>query len=472
MMSKEQMIHNAAMEIMQDVGVAFHNEDALQILKDNGIRVEGEIAYFTEEQVMHWVKMAPSSFTLYGRNSKYDTFVGGEQVNPHPAYGCAFIAERDGTQRPGVLADYIKAVRLVHASDAYTMNGGIIIQPNDVPDRTSAADMFYAALVNSDKVMMLPTTDKDVAEAIMQAGCEVFGGMEGMIEKPRFFTLINTNSPLALEGRMLDNLMVFAKYGQAVIVCPASMLGATSPLSMAGTLASNAAETLAGIVLAQMVRPGTPVVYGVQSNAVDMKGVTFACGAPEGAAMQAFGAKMAKFYDLPSRGGGSQTDAPTVNAQAGYESMLTFFSAYKAGINMVLEAGGVVASVNATSFDKMIVDFEIIRQVKRACEPIEINEEMLCMDDIKELAHTGSFLTTDFTLDYFMDLLYYPNIGSRNAKTPTYFEDSIDAEMERLLDEYEDNRPTLDEETRARVKAALVNGCGIDIEQLNTIDRL
>ncbi|MBQ8584945.1 MAG: trimethylamine methyltransferase family protein, partial [Butyricicoccus sp.] len=280
------------------------------------------------------------------------------------------------------------------------------------------------------------------------------------------------NSPLALEGRMLDNLMVFAKYGQAVIVCPASMLGATSPLSMAGTLASNAAETLAGIVLAQMVRPGTPVVYGVQSNSVYMKGVTFACGAPEGAAMQAFGAKMAKFYDLPSRGGGSQTDAPTVNAQAGYESMLTFFSAYKAGINMVLEAGGVVASVNATSFDKMIVDFEIIRQVKRACEPIEINEEMLCMDDIKELAHTGSFLTTDFTLDYFMDLLYYPNIGSRNAKTPTYFEDSIDAEMERLLDEYEDNRPVLDEETRARVKAALVNGCGIDIEQLNTIDRL
>ncbi len=473
MVSKEQMIHNAAMEILHEVGVAFHNDAAIQILRDNGIAVEGNIAHFTEEQIMHWVGKAPASFTLYARNPKYDTFVGGDTVNAHPAYGCAFIAERDGTQRPGTLADYIKAVRLVQASDAYTMNGGIIIQPSDVPDRTSAVDMFYASIVNSDKAMMLPTTDKDVAQAIMEAGCALFGGKDALIEKPRFFTLINTNSPLALEGRMLDNLMVFAEYGQPVIVCPASMLGATSPLAMAGTLASNAAETLAGIVLAQMIRPGTPVVYGVQSNAVDMKGLTWACGAPEGAAMQAFGVKMAKFYGLPSRGGGSQTDAPTVNCQAGYESMLTFFSACSAGINMVLEAGGVVASVNATSFDKLIVDMEIIKQTKRALAPIVIDEEHLCMDDIKELAHSGSFVTTDYTLDYFMDELYYPAIGSRNAKTPTYFEDSIDVELERLLDEFEECRPAeIDEATRARVKAALTAGCGIDPVQLDTIDAM
>ena len=471
-MNREQRIHAAAMEILREVGVAFHNEDALRILKSNGIRVEGELAYFTEEQIMHWVKMAPSSFTLYARDPQYNTVVGGDRVNPSPAYGCAFIAERDGTTRPGTLADYVKCCKLIHANSDYTINGGTMIQPSDVPDRTSPIDMFYTALVHSDKAIMVSTADKDVMEAIMQAGCVLFGGKDALIEKPRMFTLINTNSPLSLEGRMLDNLMVLAEYGQPVILCPAAMLGATGPLAKAGTLASGTAENLAGIALAQMIRPGTPVVFGIQSTAVDMRGVTFACSAPEGAAMQAFGAKMARFYGLPSRGGGSQTDAPVINAQAGYESMLTFFSAYNAGINLILEAGGVVASVNATSFDKMIVDFEIIRQVKATCAPIDVDDEAFCMDDIKENAQSGNFLTTDYTLDNFMDLLYNPRIGSRNAKSATYFEDSIDAEMNRLLDAYEDMRPAFDAALMQRVKDVLVEHSGINMQQLIHIDQI
>lgn len=460
-MSREQMIHDAAMEIMRDVGVRIHNEKAIEIFRNNGIRVEGNIAFFTEEEVMRWVKMAPESFTLYARNPKYNTVIGGSHINPAPTYGCAFIDDWEGQRRRGSMEDYIKCLKLVEAEDNYKINGGIMIQPGEINQETAAIQMFCATLLYSEKVIMLPTGYKNEMEVIMDMSCELFGGKNALIEKPRMIALINTVSPLALDERMLDCLMILAEHGQPVILCPASMLGATSSITMAGTLASGAAESLAGIVLAQMIRPGTPVVFGVQSTAADMKGgITFACAAPEGTLMQGFGADLARFYGLPSRGGGCQTDAPVINCQAGYESMLTFSSAYRHGINLVMEAGGVMDSVNATSFEKMLIDFEIIRQVIASFTPIEINEETLNLEEIKEIGHDGSFVTSESTLDYFMDV-YSPHIGERNGKGTEYFRENINKEMDRLMKKYEANRPVLDEEDKNKIKSVLKKA-GVD----------
>lgn len=454
-MSREQMIHDAAMEIMREVGVKIHNEKSRKIFAENGIRIEGDVAFFTEEQVMHWVRMAPESFTLYARNPKYDAVIGGNNINPAPTYGCAFIDDWEGNRRRGTMEDYIKCLKLVEAEDSYKINGGIMIQPGEIPQETAAIQMFYATLQYSQKAIMLPTGYKEEMEIIMEASCELFGGKEALIEKPRMIALINTVSPLSLDERMLDCLMILAEYGQPVILCPASMLGATSSITMAGTLASGAAESLAGIVLAQMIRPGTPVVFGVQSTAADMRGgITFACAAPEGALMQGFGADLARFYGLPSRGGGCQTDAPVINCQAGYESMLTFSSAYRHGINLVMEAGGVMDSVNATSFEKMIIDFEIIRQVIASFTPIEVNEETLNLEEIKEIGHDGSFVTAESTLDNYMDV-YAPHIGGRNSKGTEYFRETIDKEMEKLLKKYETIRPVMEETAKNKIKAVL-----------------
>lgn len=470
-MSREQMIHDAAMHIMEKIGVKIHNQKSRDIYKANGIRVEGDIAYFTEEQVMHWVKMAPESFTIYAKNPKYDTFVGGDVVNPAPTYGCAFIDDWEGNRRRGTMEDYIKCIKLFEAEDSYTVNGGIVIQPGEIHQETAAIEMFYAGLTHSEKAIILPTGYKDEMDLIMKAACEVFGGKDALIEKPRMIALINTVSPLSLDERMLDCLMILAEYGQPAILCPATMLGATGSISMAGTLASGAAESLAGIVLAQMIRPGTPVVFGVQSTAADMKGgITFACAAPEGTLMQGFAANMAKFYGLPSRGGGCQTDAPVINCQAGYESMLTFSSAYRHGINFVMEAGGVMDSVNATSFEKMLVDFEIIRQVKASFTPIEVNEETLNLEEIEEIGHDGTFVTAESTMDNFMDL-YSPRVGSRIGKGPDYFKQSIDKEMDRLMKKYESNRPELDASVRDKVKEILV-ASGLPKEELDKIDTM
>ena len=471
-MSTEQLIHNAAMKIMSNIGVEIHNEEALQVYKDHGIRAEGNIVFFTEDQVWEWVKKAPSEFTVYARNPKYNIHVGGNDVNVAPSYGCAFIQDRNGTVRRGTLNDYVKFARAVHGLEEYRINGGITVSPSDMDERTANVGMFYATLLNSDKAMLIGTGTQESMKAILEAGCEIFGGKETMINQPRMFTLINTNSPLSLADNMLKCAMTMIEYGQPVIFCPASMLGATAPIKIAGSLASNTCEVLAGVILAQMLRPGTPVVFGIQSTALDMKTVGFACAAPEGALMQGFGADMARFYRLPSRGGGSQTDSPIINVQAGYESMLTCFSAHSHGINIVMECGGVLDSVNSTSFDKLLIDAEIIKQCQIALAPIIVDEKQIDYEEIEECGHAASFMECDCTLEDFRDL-YSPRIGTRDGKySEAEFFASLDKRMEAVLKKAETTKPTLDEDVKARVKQALNRECGISLEQLEVIETL
>lgn len=337
---------------------------------------------------------------------------------------------------------------------------------------TANVGMFYATLLNSDKAMLIGTGTQESMKAILEAGCEIFGGKDAMVEHPRMFTLINTNSPLSLADNMLRCAMTMVEYGQPVIFCPASMLGATAPIKIAGSLASNTCEVLAGVILAQMLRPGTPVVFGIQSTALDMKTVGFACAAPEGALMQGFGADMARFYGLPSRGGGSQTDSPIINVQAGYESMLTCFSAHSHGINIVMECGGVLDSVNSTSFDKLLIDAEIIRQCQIALAPIIVDEEQIDYEEIEECGHAASFMECDCTLEDFRDL-YSPRIGTRDGKfSEAEFFTSLDNRMEAVLKRAETSRPVLDENIKARVKQVLNQECGITLKQLEMIEAL
>lgn len=471
-MSTEQLIHNAAMKILNNIGVEIHNEEALQVYKDHGIRTEGNVVFFTEDQVWEWVKKAPSSFTVHARNPKYDITVGVGNVNVAPSYGCAFIQDRDGTVRRGTLEDYVKFARTVHGLEEYNINGGITVSPSDMDSLTANVGMFYATLLNSDKAMIIGTGTQESVKAILEAGCELFGGKEAMIEKPRMFTLINTNSPLSLADNMLRCAMTMVEYGQPVIFCPASMLGATAPIKIAGSLASNTCEVLAGIILAQMLRPGTPVVFGIQSTALDMKSVGFACAAPEGALMQGFGADMAKFYGLPSRGGGSQTDSPIINVQAGYESMLTCFSAHLHQINIVMECGGVLDSVNSTSLDKLLIDAEIIRQCQIALAPIIVDEEQIDYEEIEECGHKAGFMECDCTLEDFRDL-YAPRIGTRAGKfSDEEFYATLDTRMNQVQKIAEATKPALDEDVKTRVKQALNRECGISFEQMEIIEKL
>ena len=156
---------------------------------------------------MHWVKMARILYHLR-QKSQIQYVHGRDQVNPAATYGCAFIDDKDGTRRRGTMADYVKCLKLIHANEDYSINGGIIVQPADVPEETAAMEMFYATLEYSDKAIMLPTGFKKEMEAILEASAELFGGKDALAEKPAMIALINTVSPLTLDERMLDCLML------------------------------------------------------------------------------------------------------------------------------------------------------------------------------------------------------------------------------------------------------------------------
>ena len=183
--------------------------------------------------------------------------------------------------------------------------------------------------------------------------------------------------------------------------------------------------------------------------------------------MQGYAAKMGKFYGLPSRGGGCLSDAARVNAQAGYESMLNYYNAKDNNISIIIHCGGVTDAVNALCFEKMMVDFEIMRQANFVQTPITIDEETLNLEEIAEIAQYGTFLDCDSTLENFR-VLYAPKVGERSSKDPDYMHKTIMAEMQRLLDVYEANPKGIDDENNEKVKAVLVKA-GMDAAMLDEI---
>ena len=177
MKSYEQLIHEASMRILARTGMRFEHPEAIQVLKDNGIDVDDEgVARFTEEQVMYWVNKAPHAFTLYARNPKHNITVGGDHLNPAPGYGCPFVVDMNGVKRPAVADDYVKFTKLYHQQKTFDVNGGITVQPNDIPVDNATLLMFYMAYYYSDKVMLTGTADRAQVAAMMEMAKVAFGG--------------------------------------------------------------------------------------------------------------------------------------------------------------------------------------------------------------------------------------------------------------------------------------------------------
>jgi len=229
-------------------------------------------------------------------------------------------------------------------------------------------------------------------------------------------TIINTNSPLQLDTRMIDSLIEHAKYNQAVVVTPAAMAGTTGPMSIAGTLALQNAEALAGIVLTQLISPGAPVVYGCASTITDMKTAGLTIGSPEYAKFIGASAQLASYYDIPARAGGSLTDSLSPDTQAGYESMLTFMASIIHNVDFILHAIGILDSYMTASYEKFIIDSEIIGMVQNYQSGIAVEGETIAQEVIKNVGPGGHFLEEAHTLEHMRDFRE-PLLSDRSTYT-------------------------------------------------------
>lgn len=461
-------IHEASMAVLERTGMRFHHPKVLEIMEQNKIRIEGQTAFFTREQVIDWVSKAPAHFKMYARNQNYDFVVGGDQVEVCPGSGSSFICEADGTKHAATMRDYINFLKLYHQSSYYKVNGGTVVQPTDM-GRSTIAMMLYATMVYSDKVIITGTGTAEEVEELMGMLGIVFGGKTALAEKPRCLTIVNTNTPLQFDTNMLETMMVFNKYKQPVVIAAASMAGTTAPMTLAGTIALTNAEVLAGIAVAQMINKGTPVIYGSQSTTSDMKTGSIAIGAPEGALAYQYAARLAKSYGLPCRGGGTLTDAKTLSVQAGYESMLTLLASYSAKTNLIFQSSGIMDSYNAMCYEKFIIDLEIIGMVRRYIDGVKVDAETLAVDEVAEAGIAGQFLTSGHTMKHFRKEPFLPDIslrGAVNGDPSAKLMDNIKIKKDKLLASY--CRPQMSPEVQRKLVEYLIK-CGYDSQLIESL---
>ena len=283
-------------------------------------------------------------------------------------YGCPFV--REGIERrEATYADFENLVRLSQAFPQLDTPGGTICEPNDKPLDSRHLDMVYALMTLSDKPFMgSVTSGPNAVDTIAMA--EMVFGRESLEETPAIISLINVNSPLRYDERMLEALHEYANANQALVITPFLLMGAMSPVSVAATLAQQVAEALAGIALVQTIRPGCPVVFGSFLSNTDMQSGSPSFGTPESAVGLLCTGQIARHYGLPFRGGGALTSSQTVDAQAAYEAAMTLWPTFLAGTNFVMHSAGWLESGLVSCYEKFVVDVEMLRMLHHVFQPL------------------------------------------------------------------------------------------------------
>jgi trimethylamine--corrinoid protein Co-methyltransferase len=465
-------IHETALKILQEIGINLLHPEVLDIVKQKGVKVSGKRAFFESKQVMHWVRKAPHKFTLYARNPKYNAVIGGDNVQRSPGYGCAQIIMADGRRRDAQLDDYIAFAKLTHQCEDFNLNGGILAQPCDVPADKSHLIMLYAAILHSDKCLVgMPAAGEKMQE-IMDMMALLCAGKERLIQTPRILIPISILSPLQIDETGLQSMLATARHGQAMIISPAPAAGTTGPISLAGNLALANAETLAGIAIAQMISEGIPVLFGLQASIADLKTGRILIGSPAFALQGTYGVRLARKYGLPSRGSGNVTDANWVSTQSGYESMMSMVVAFQNNVNLIIHSAGILDTFAAMSYEKFMVDLEINRIVQSLFKGIEITENALSFDVIKEVGPGGEFLTALDTLEKIRTHAWNSEISITEQMIDRPLDDQLmevlHAKLQHMLDSY--RKPELDADIQKQIEQYLVQA-GVDHKIIDAINR-
>lgn len=437
------LIHQSSLEILERSGVVFKNREALEVFRRHGAGVDGSRVRLPSKMVDQCLSSAPEKFVLKARNPARDVEIGGPAAACAPAAGCVFIMESGGLRRAATSRDYINLVKLIHGSPSLGLNGGGVVMPGDLKNEEKFAFMMLAALVLTDKPVMGFTLGGESSRHTLEMVDIAFGGSGGC----QVMGTVNPDSPLVYDEGMIEGLMLFASRGQPVVIAPCSMAMATSPATCAGTLVLNNAEVLAGIVLAQLINPGTPVVYGNTSTISDMRTMNIALGAPELSILSSAAAQMARCYGLPSRVGGALTDAKAVDVAAGYQSMMSMYTTMASGASVVIHACGILDSFLTVSLEKFIVDEEITGMVVRFLRGMEVSPAAIGLETIIGVGPGSHFLDTDHTMEYFRKEFWQPVISDRHSfrEGTDYSADMLNkarTQWEKRIGEY--RRPDID----------------------------
>lgn len=451
-------LHSATMQVLWDVGVAFHEPEALEVFKAHGIKVDGNIAHLDEKHVQKALETAPSQFAITARNPSKSVRIGGKDLVIAPGYGAAFMVTDSGEQRRPVMEDYDNFCKLVQTSKYIDMNGCLMVEPSDVQPGLAHVDMVLSNIVLCDKPFLGSSVSRQAARDSLELAAIAWGGKDKLQSTAVMMPIISSLSPLQYSDDMAGALLEYSRHGQPVLLGLLVMAGATGPVTLSGTLVVQNAEMLAGIALAQFVNPGVPVVYGGTSSIADMRNGALSIGAPELPMIQRAQAQMARFYELPCRGSGGLTDAHFPDMQAGIESALALATTVMSGSNFILHGCGILGAYIAMSYEKFLADEELCGMVRRMLKEIDVSDQGIDLETIGEVGIGGEYLTHPRTLERCRTEFFLPDLMAREdyptwktsgkkrldqkatdllaKRLATYEKPDIEPDMERDLRQY------------------------------------
>ncbi len=449
--------------LMTEIGVEFMDDRALELFRAAGQRVEDHTVFLDPDFVLEQVAKAPREFDVQARNPAHNLHIGGDSMAFGAVYGPPFVRQGD-VRRDATMSDFRNFTMLAQSFPVLDSAGGIICEPNDTPLDSRHLDMTYALQTLTDKVYMGNVVSGVNAADTLAMTSILFGSREAIEETPATISLINCNSPLRWDDRMLEAQFEYSAAGQPVVLTPFILMGAMSPVTIPAALVQQIVEALSGIALSQLIRPGTPVIFGSFLSNIDMQSGSPTFGTPESGIGLLCTGQIARHFGLPFRTGGGLTSSQVADAQAGYEALMTLMPTFLAGANWVMHAAGWLEGGLVAGYEKFIVDIELLQMLRHEFTPMEIDEASMAFGAHEEVGHGGHFLGAMHTMERFRTCFYRPLLSSSENFERWTRNGGNDANArasevyKKKLTEYE--QPALDEAVREELQDYVIRRRG------------
>lgn len=409
-------IHETVLRIYDEVGIQIRTKKGFDLFKEKGARVseEKQIVYISRAMFEDLIDRAPSEVVLYGREEENNIMVGGKRV--HFGSGGTALNVLDletGEKRPSTLEDVRNLSMLLDKLENIHFQV-IPVYPNDLPVEKVDVNRFFAALQNTTKHVMGGTYTLEGTKNVIRMGEMLAGSAEKLRREPLLSLITCVMSPLTIDGTYGEFLITVAEAGIPLAIPTEPMAGATSPVTIAGTVANLCCETMAGILLAQLVNPGVPCLFGCVGTGTNLRTMGYVSGSVEEGLINAAGAQMAQFYELPYYATAGQSDAKCVDTQAGWEGAITNLLVGMAGANFIHDAVGLLEFCMTVSYEKCIIDNEIVGEVMRVLQGVEVNPETLALEVTRRVGPGAHFVGEEHTRQYMHREHFIPSVADRH----------------------------------------------------------
>ena len=408
-------IHHASLRVLSEIGMNFLDPDARRMLADAGATIghdgDDERVRFDPDMVVETIRTCPSQFQLHSWNPERTITIGGDVL----AFGCVGsppnVVGLDGVRRPGTRESFRDLLKLCQSLNAIHFISGYPVEPIDLHASVRHLHAALDVLTFTDKALhsysLGRQRNRDVLEMTRIARRVDDATLD---REPSVFTVVNSSSPLRLDTPMLQGMMEYSSRNQVVVITPFTLSGAMAPITLAGAVAQQNAEALAGMVFTQVVRPGAPVVYGGFTSNVDMQSGAPAFGTPEYVRTAMLGGQLARRYAVPYRSSNVNA-ANALDAQAAYESVFSLWGAVMGGVNVLMHGAGWMEGGLHASLAKFVLDAELLGMVEALLDPIVVDEDTLAIDAIREVGPGGHFFGVGHTQERFRHAFHRPMIS-------------------------------------------------------------